>query len=64
MPLITSKQVWTQQPQHAVEIDWANPLSKDLIAAFVFSNGLRDLVTGQFAENKGGVFVDLSLIHI
>lgn len=61
MPLITSKQVWTQQPQHAVEIDWANPLSKDLIAAFVFSNGLRDLVTGQFAENKGGIFVDSPL---
>ena len=61
MPLITRKRVWTKQPQTATSIDWFDPLSKDLVAAFVFSNGLRDLVTGQFAENKGGVFVDSQL---
>lgn len=61
MPYLSKKRVWTQQPQVAVEIDWSNPLSKDLSAAFVFSNGLCDLVTGKFAENKGGIFVNSSL---
>ena len=46
MPLITRKRVWTKQPQTATSIDWFDPLSKDLVAAFVFSNGL--LTTGLY----------------
>ena len=56
MFLIPRKRIWTQQPQGGESIDWSNPITMDLAAAFVFSNGLRDAVSGLFAENKGCVF--------
>jgi hypothetical protein len=47
------RRVRSVQPQSATSIDYSNPLCLGLVTAFVFSNGFRDLVTGNVAINRG-----------
>jgi hypothetical protein len=45
---------WKRQPQGAVEVDWNNPLTKDIVFAF---NGAHryDAAAKQLATNSGGI---------
>ena len=55
MPMLEYTAPWDRQPQETVGVNWDDPLSFGLVASFNFSDGLRDAVTGRFAENKGVV---------
>jgi hypothetical protein len=43
--IITSKQPWRNQPLSLVEVDWANPLTKNMV--FAYLPGLRKDLTGR-----------------
>jgi hypothetical protein len=40
--LIPRREIWTQQPQVPVEIDWSNPISAGLLRSYDFGNLGRD----------------------
>ena len=49
---------WRKQPQYPVGIDWSNPLTRNLVAAYPFINGLigYDAVTRKYAlTGYGGI---------
>lgn len=47
MPHILLPDRWKKQPQDSADIDWTNPLSKNLIVAFNFALGAINLVNGE-----------------
>ena len=55
-PFLPKYNPWVSQPQQSVVIDWDNPLATGLSTAFVFSNGLTDIVTNRQATNLGCQF--------
>ena len=61
-PAILRRAVMSQQPQYAAQIDWSNPLSKNLKHVFTAPNGVKDqlnkdwtLTTSEKIATQSGV---------
>lgn len=58
MPAVVGlKNVWTQQPQVPVEIDWSNPITRGLVLA---QNGLHDIMAGSSVTLVNGKSTSVS----
>lgn len=45
---------WTRQPQGPVEVDWGNPLSRDLVVSWLATRPVREIANGLVASARGG----------